>query len=129
MIGEWCNLGADTNTSNLKNNYANVKLWSYAKSTYHDTGLLFCGLMMGDHSMCSINTMFTTGTVVGVNSNIFGAGFPKTFVPSFVWGGIDQMETYQLEKSFETAAKVMGRRSMVLTEEYKEINWPKTSQK
>ena len=121
VIGEWCNLGADTNTSNLKNNYANVKLWSYAKSTYHDTGLLFCGLMMGDHSMCSINTMFNTGTVVGVNSNIFGAGFPKTFVPSFVWGGIDQMETYQLEKSFETAAKVMGRRSMVLTEEYKEI--------
>jgi UDP-N-acetylglucosamine diphosphorylase/glucosamine-1-phosphate N-acetyltransferase len=121
VIGEWCNLGADTNTSNLKNNYENVKLWSYAKGTYQDTGLMFCGLMMGDHSMCSINTMFNTGTVVGVNANIFGTGFPNNFVPSFSWGGVNQSETYQLQKAFETATKAMSRRSVMLTEVYKEI--------
>ncbi|HZX73246.1 MAG TPA: GlmU family protein [Cyclobacteriaceae bacterium] len=121
VIGEWCNLGADTNTSNLKNNYDNVKLWSYSKKAYQDTGLMFCGLMMGDHSMCSINTMFNTGTVVGVNANIFGTGFPKNFTPSFIWGGINESETYQLNKAFDTATKAMSRRSAVLTDVHKEI--------
>jgi UDP-N-acetylglucosamine diphosphorylase/glucosamine-1-phosphate N-acetyltransferase len=121
VVGEWCNLGADTNTSNLKNNYENVKLWNYGKGAYQDTGLLFCGLMMGDHSVCSINTMFNTGTVVGVNANVFGSGFPGKFIPSFTWGGIQQSEPYSLEKALETAAKVMERRSITLTQAHKEI--------
>lgn len=121
VIGEWCNLGADTNTSNLKNNYENVKLWSYAKGVYQDTGLMFCGLMMGDHSMCSINTMFNTGTVIGVNVNVFGTGFPKNFIPSFSWGGINHLEIYQLDKAYETATKAMSRRSVDLTQAHKEI--------
>jgi UDP-N-acetylglucosamine diphosphorylase/glucosamine-1-phosphate N-acetyltransferase len=116
VIGEWCNLGADTNTSNLKNNYENVKLWSYAKSGFVNTGLQFCGLMMGDHSKCSINTMFNTGTVVGVSANIFGDGFPRSFIPSFAWGGASGFTTFQLTKAFETAEKVMARRGQVLDE-------------
>ncbi|MFM8744633.1 MAG: putative sugar nucleotidyl transferase, partial [Cytophagales bacterium] len=87
VIGEWCNFGADSNTSNLKNNYENVKLWSYAKNGFVDTGLMFCGLMMADHSKCGINTMFNTGTVTGVSANIFGDGFPRNIIPSFAWGG------------------------------------------
>lgn len=111
VIGEWCNLGADTNTSNLKNNYENVKIWNYAKGGFKDTGLQFCGLMMGDHSKCGINTMFNTGTVVGVGSNIFGDGFPRTFIPSFAWGGAAGFSTFQLPKMLDTARKVMDRRS------------------
>jgi UDP-N-acetylglucosamine diphosphorylase/glucosamine-1-phosphate N-acetyltransferase len=121
VIGEWCNLGADTNTSNLKNNYENVNLWNYTRGAYQDTGLLFCGLMMGDHSVCGINTMFNTGTVVGVNSNVFGAGFPGKFIPSFTWGGIQQSDPYSLDKAFETATKVMERRSVLFTAVHKEI--------
>jgi UDP-N-acetylglucosamine diphosphorylase/glucosamine-1-phosphate N-acetyltransferase len=116
VIGEWCNLGADTNTSNLKNNYENVKLWSYAKGGFADTGLQFCGLMMGDHSKCGINTMFNTGTVVGVSANIFGDGFPRNFIPSFAWGGASGFTTFQVKKAFETAEKVMERRKMKLDE-------------
>ncbi len=112
VIGEWCNLGADTNTSNLKNNYANVKLWSYAAGKFEDTGTQFCGLMMGDHSKCGINTMFNTGTVVGVSCNIFGDGFPRNYIPDFTWGGNAGFETYSVKKAVETAILVYKRRGM-----------------
>ena len=121
VIGEWCNLGADTNTSNLKNNYENVKVWSYAKGGFKDTGLQFCGLMMGDHSKCGINTMFNTGTMVGIGSNVFGDGFPRTFIPSFAWGGAAGFSTFQLNKMIETATKVMERRSVALDDIEKEL--------
>jgi len=121
VIGEWCNLGADTNNSNLKNNYGSVKLFNYASETMKDTQLQFCGLMMGDHSKCGINTMFNTGTVVGVSANIFGAGFPPTHIPSFTWGGADSLDIYQLEKMFETAERVYHRRALELTAEDKNI--------
>ncbi len=110
VIGEWCNIGADSNNSNLKNNYEEVKLWSYETESFIKTGLQFCGLMMGDHSKCGINTMFNTGTVVGVSANIFGAGFPRNFVPSFSWGGASGFTTYTTKKAFETAKIVMSRR-------------------
>ena len=112
VIGEWCNIGADTNNSNLKNNYAEVRLWSEQAGCFEKTGLQFCGLFMGDHSKCGINTMFNTGTVVGVSANIFGAGFPRNFVPSFSWGGSAGYSTYQLSKVFEVAEKVMARRGI-----------------
>ncbi|KAA1244154.1 GlmU family protein [Aquimarina sp. RZ0] len=117
VIGEWCNLGADTNTSNLKNNYAPVRLWSYEQEGFAKTGLQFCGLMMGDHSKCGINTMFNTGTVVGVNANIFGSGFPRNFVPSYSWGGSSGFTTYLTKKAFEVAKVVMARRKVDFTEE------------
>nr|WP_315145807.1 GlmU family protein [uncultured Flavobacterium sp.] len=112
VLGEWCNIGADTNTSNLKNNYDEVKLWSYETEGFAKTGLQFCGLMMGDHSKCGINTMFNTGTVVGVSANIFGSGFPRNFVPSFSWGGAAGFTTYLTKKAFETARLVMSRRNI-----------------
>jgi UDP-N-acetylglucosamine diphosphorylase/glucosamine-1-phosphate N-acetyltransferase len=112
VLGEWCNIGADTNTSNLKNNYEEVKLWSYETESFAKTGLQFCGLMMGDHSKCGINTMFNTGTVVGVSANIFGSGFPRNFVPSFSWGGAAGFTTYLTKKAFETARLVMSRRAI-----------------
>lgn len=115
VLGEWCNLGADTNNSNLKNNYEEVKLWSYEKEGFVKTGLQFCGLMMGDHSKCGINTMFNTGTVVGVSANIFGSGFPRNFVPSFSWGGASGFTTYMTKKAFETAKIVMSRRKVEFT--------------
>jgi UDP-N-acetylglucosamine diphosphorylase/glucosamine-1-phosphate N-acetyltransferase len=110
VLGEWCNLGADTNTSNLKNNYADVRLWNYGTERFKDTGLMFCGLIMGDHSKCGINTMFNTGTVVGVSANIFGSGYPRNFIPSFSWGGAAGFTTYKTAKAFEVAEIVMGRR-------------------
>jgi len=110
VLGEWCNIGADSNNSNLKNNYDLVKLWNYPKQSFVNTGLQFCGLIMGDHSKCGINTMFNTGTVVGVSSNIFGAGFPRNFIPSFSWGGAQGITEYRLDKAAETAARVMERR-------------------
>jgi len=113
VIGEWCNLGADSNNSNLKNNYANVKLWHYGKKGFVNTGLQFCGLMMGDHSKCGINTMFNTGTVVGVSANIFGSGFPRNFVPSFAWGGAAGFSEYKTREAFATAQLVFERRGMV----------------
>ncbi|MFD2519063.1 GlmU family protein [Salinimicrobium flavum] len=121
VLGEWCNLGADTNTSNLKNNYAEVRLWDYASERFAPTGLQFCGLMMGDHSKCGINTMFNTGTVVGVSANIFGAGFPRNFIPSFSWGGSGGTVTYKTAKAFEVAEKVMARRDIEFSEEDKAI--------
>lgn len=121
VIGEWCNLGADTNTSNLKNNYAAVKLWDYDKGGFKDTGLQFCGLMMGDHSKCGINTMFNTGTVVGVSVNIYGSGFPRNFIPSFSWGGSSGFITYKFSKAIEVAQVVMKRRSVAFDEKDKHI--------
>lgn len=121
VIGEWCNLGADTNNSNLKNNYGNVKLYNYAQQKMVDTGLQFCGLTMGDHSKCGINTMFNTGTVVGVGANIFGGGFPPTHIPSFSWGGAESMEDYQFDKMIETANRVYARRSISMSSEEKQI--------
>lgn len=116
VLGEWCNLGADTNNSNLKNNYSNVKLWNYAFKDFEDTGRQFVGLMMGDHSKAGINTMFNTGTVIGVSSNIFGAGFPPKFVDSFQWGSSEGFEMYDFEKAMETAKNVMARRNIPLDE-------------
>lgn len=110
VLGEWCNIGADSNNSNLKNNYAEVKLWDYTSQRFRKTGLQFCGLIMGDHSKCGINTMFNTGTVVGVSANVFGAGYPRNFVADFAWGGAQGFETYSLKKVFETAEKVFERK-------------------
>ena len=121
VLGEWCNLGADTNNSNLKNNYAEVRLWDYKTEGFAKTGLQFCGLMMGDHSKCGINTMFNTGTVVGVSSNIFGSGFPRNFVPSFSWGGSKGFVTYKTNKAFEVAEVVMARRDEKFTNKDKAI--------
>ena len=121
VLGEWCNLGADTNNSNLKNNYAEVKLWSYETNRFAKTGLQFCGLMMGDHSKCGINTMFNTGTVVGVSANIFGSGFPRNFVPSFSWGGAAGFTTFQMKKVYEVVTAVMKRRSLVFDEKDQKI--------
>ena len=121
VLGEWCNLGADTNNSNLKNNYAEVRLWDYDTERFARTGLQFCGLMMGDHSKCGINTMFNTGTVVGVNANIFGSGFPRNFVPSYSWGGASGFSTYLTKKAFEIAEVVMSRRNIEFTLQDKAI--------
>ena len=121
VIGEWCNLGADTNSSNLKNNYANVKLWNYRLSKFVDTGLQFCGLIMGDHSKSAINTQFNTGTVVGVAANIFKTGFPPNLVKSFSWGGMNGDESYKLDKVFEVMERVMQRRKVDLTDVDKSI--------
>jgi UDP-N-acetylglucosamine diphosphorylase/glucosamine-1-phosphate N-acetyltransferase len=117
VLGEWCNIGADSNNSNLKNNYAPVRLWSYETENFAKTGLQFCGLMMGDHSKCGINTMFNTGTVIGVNANIFGSGFPRNFVPSYSWGGASGFTTYLTKKAFEVAKVVMSRRKLEFTEQ------------
>jgi len=121
VLGEWCNLGADTNNSNLKNNYGNVKIWNYERQKMIDTGLQFCGLFMGDHSKCGINTMFNTGTVTGVNANVFGAGFPPNFISSFSWGGAAGFEKYHFNKAIEVAERVMERRKVELTKEDKNI--------
>ncbi len=121
VIGEWCNLGADTNNSNLKNNYAEVKMWNYPQQRFINTGLQFCGLIMGDHTKCGINTMFNTGTVVGVNANIFGTGFPRTFIPSFSWGGAQGFILFELKKAFEIAEKVMARRNVPFNDIEKNI--------
>jgi UDP-N-acetylglucosamine diphosphorylase/glucosamine-1-phosphate N-acetyltransferase len=121
VLGEWCNLGADTNNSNLKNNYAPVKMWNYTAERFLQTGLQFCGLVMGDHSKCGINTMFNTGTVVGVSANIFGSGFPRNFIPSYSWGGASGFTEYNLKKVFEVADIVMHRRDLSLTDADKSI--------
>ncbi|MCE2611831.1 GlmU family protein [Flavobacteriaceae bacterium D16] len=116
VLGEWCNIGADSNNSNLKNNYAKVRLWNYASERFDQTGLQFCGLMMGDHSKTAINTMFNTGTVIGVNANIYVPGFPRNFVPSFSWGGASGFKAYLPEKAFEAAKVMMARRDVAFTE-------------
>ena len=117
VIGQWCNLGADTNNSNLKNNYAEVKMWHYGSESFENSGLQFCGLIMGDHSKCGINSMFNTGTVIGVSANIFGSGFLRPYVPSFAWGGTKGFSTYKLKKALQTVEKVVARRGYTPTEE------------
>lgn len=112
VIGEWCNLGAGTCASNLKNTYAPIKIWSHAHMSMVPTPLQFCGLMMGDHSKAAINTSFNTATVVGVAANVFGGGFPPAFVPSFSWGGVEGLITHRLDKALETARMVMSRRDV-----------------
>ena len=121
VLGEWCNIGADSNTSNLKNNYAEVRLWNYESESFEQTGLQFCGLIMGDHSKCGINTMFNTGTVVGVSANVYGSGYPRNFVPSFSWGGASGFTTYRLKKVFEVAERVMARRGKKLDEREQKV--------
>ena len=121
VVGEWCNFGADSNNSNLKNNYAEVKLWNYDTQKFENTGLQFCGLIFGDHSKCGINTMFNTGTVVGVSANIFGAGFPSKYVPSFSWGGASGFTEYKLDTAFEVMERVMARRHIEFTDIDKDI--------
>lgn len=121
VLGEWCNLGADTNTSNLKNNYSNVKIWSHAKNDMVDTGKQFCGLMMGDFTRCGINTMFNTGTVTGVGANIFGGGFMPKFIPSFSWCDGQSLISYRMEKFMETAEIILGRRNKILNNEEESI--------
>lgn len=121
VIGEWCNLGADTNSSNLKNNYASVKLWNYRTKHFEDTGLQFAGLIMGDHSKTAINTQLNTGTVIGVASNIFREGFPPNLIESFSWGGFKDDARFKLDKAYEVAEKVMARRKLPLTDDDKAI--------
>ncbi len=121
VLGEWCNIGADSNNSNLKNNYAQVRLWNYGTESFEHTGLQFCGLMMGDHSKTAINTMFNTGTVIGVNCNIYVPGFPRNFVPSFSWGGASGFSTYPTNKAFETAKVMMARRGVAFDEKEAKI--------
>ena len=121
VIGEWCNLGADTNNSNLKNDYTEVKLWNYETESFKNTGLQFCGLIMGDHTKCGINTMFNTGTVVGVSANIFGSGFPRNFIPSFSWGGASGFSVYKLAKVFDVVEKVFARRKLKFDKVEKDI--------
>ncbi|WP_291401321.1 putative sugar nucleotidyl transferase [Daejeonella sp.] len=110
VLGEWCNIGADSNNSNMKNNYAEVRLWDYTSERFRKTGLQFCGLIMADHAKCAINTMFNTGTVVGVSTNLFGSGFPRNFVADFSWGGNQGFEVYPLKRVFETATQAYKRR-------------------
>ncbi len=119
VIGEWCNIGADTNNSNLKNTYTEVKLWNYSTNNFIPTGSIFCGLIMGDHAKCGINTMFNTGTVVGVAANVFGSGYPRQFIPDFSWGGSSGFKTFKFEDFLKTAEVVMARRNVKLEAEYK----------
>jgi UDP-N-acetylglucosamine diphosphorylase/glucosamine-1-phosphate N-acetyltransferase len=121
VLGEWCNIGADTNNSNLKNNYSEVRLWNYETENFAKTGLQFCGLIMGDHAKCAINTMFNTGTVIGVSANIYGSNFPRNFIPSFSWGGAAGFSTYQIDKVTETATLVMKRREVDFDEKEQRI--------
>jgi len=121
VVGEWCNIGADSNNSNLKNNYEEVKVWNYQQLSFVKTGLQFCGLFMGDHSKCAINTMFNTGTVIGISTNIFGSGFPRTFIPSFMWGGAAGFTEYQLNKAFKTAELAFARRNKQFDDVEKKI--------
>lgn len=116
VIGEWCNLGADTNNSNLKNNYGQVKIWDMANNNWQTTGLQFCGLLMGDHSKAGINTMFNTGTVTGFCANIFDGGFPPKFIPSYSWGGHKNASKFELEKAIEVASRVYERRGLQFEE-------------
>jgi UDP-N-acetylglucosamine diphosphorylase/glucosamine-1-phosphate N-acetyltransferase len=115
-LGQWCNLGADTNTSNLKNDYGHVTVYDAVAEDFVDTERQFVGLVMGDHSKCSINTMFNTGTVVGVFCNLFGAGFPPRWVPGFSWGGADGLVPYRVDKALRVAEAVMARRDVPLTD-------------
>ena len=121
VIGEWCNIGADSNTSNLKNTYDEVRLWNYPSQTFINTGQQFCGTMMGDHVKCGINVMFNTGTVIGCGANIFGAGYQRNFIASFSWGGTNGMSTYKIEKAIDVARRIFERRGLKFTKTDEEI--------
>ncbi len=121
VIGEWCNIGAGTNNSNLKNNYGEIKVWDYAEEKMTLTGLQYFGLIMGDHSKCGINTMFNTGTVVGFSANIYDGGYMPKFIPSFAWGNRNGLTAYELDKAMITARKVMERRSVIMSQEDDDI--------
>ena len=121
VIGDWCNIGADTNASNLKNTYEEVRVWSIEKNTFVPTGQTFFGTIMGDHSKCGINTMFNTGTVIGVSSNIYGHGYQRNYIPSFAWGGTTGLKSYDMEKAIEVAEKMYQRRNVVMSQQDKEI--------
>ncbi|MDO5655867.1 MAG: GlmU family protein [Flavobacteriaceae bacterium] len=121
VIGEWCNLGADTNNSNLKNNYSEVRLWNYDSQKFENTGLQFCGLMMGDHCKSAINTQFNTGTVAGVFANIFKSGFPPNNIESFSWGGMKDDPEFKLEAAYDIAQKMMERRKVNFSPELKKV--------
>ncbi len=121
VIGEWCNLGADTNCSNLKNNYAEIKLWDYVTHRFKPTGMQFCGLLMGDHSRSGINTMFNTATVVGVGANVYGPGFPRTVIDSFVQGGAEGFQSVPVTKVMEMAGRMMARRGKSLTDAERQV--------
>ena len=122
VLGEWCNIGADSNNSNLKNNYSEVKLWDYSVERFVPTGMQFCGMFMGDHAKCGINTMFNTGTVVGVFANVFGAGYQRNFIPDFSWGGPDSAHrTYKLAEAVATASTVVKRRNLQFGREDEKI--------
>lgn len=121
VVGKWCNLGADTNSSNLKSNYGPVRLWNESKQDFTDSGLQFCGVLMGDHSKCGINTMFNTGTVVGEGCNVFGGGFQPKHIPSFSWGGGDHWTLHEFNAFIRTAERVMARRGAELTPEEIEL--------
>jgi UDP-N-acetylglucosamine diphosphorylase/glucosamine-1-phosphate N-acetyltransferase len=116
VIGEWCNIGAATDASNLKNNYGKLRLWNYEQERFAKTDLQFCGLMMGDFSRCSIHFTFNTATVVGICANLFGSGFPRTFLPSFSYGGAQGLKTHAFDKALEANAAMMERRGQLLTE-------------
>jgi UDP-N-acetylglucosamine diphosphorylase/glucosamine-1-phosphate N-acetyltransferase len=121
VLGEWCNLGADTNASNMKNNYDNIRIWSHHDNHFEKTDLQFCGLMMGDHCKSGINTMFNTATVADPYAAVFGGGYQKSYIPAFTWGGEGRNETFRLEKALETAERVMKRRNIALTDADREI--------
>ncbi len=121
VMGEWCNLGADTNTSNLKNTYDEVRLWSVPVRKFVPTGLQFCGTIFGDHSMCGINTMFNTGSVIGISTNIFGHGYQRNYIPSFSWGGNAGFKLFELEKAIQVANAKMARRNKEMSKEEMDI--------
>ena len=119
VLGQWCNLGADTNVSNLKNTYNTIQLWDYQKGSYTSSGLQFCGVLMGDHSKTAINTQINSGTTVGVFANLFSAGFPSKYIPNFAWGA--SAEKYRLEEAFAVAERVMARRGIAFDEKEQHI--------
>jgi len=121
VIGEWCNLGADTNSSNLMNTYGKLKIYSFQTEKSEQTDITFCGVLMGDHTKTGINTMLNTATVIGVSANIFGAGFPAKYIPSFTWGAAESCEKFKQEKAFEVATNMMLRRGIEFTEAEQKI--------
>ena len=119
VLGQWCNLGADTNVSNLKNTYNTIQLWDYQKGGYSSSGLQFCGVLMGDHSKTAINTQLNSGTTVGVFANLFSAGFPSKYIPNFAWGV--SAEKYRLDEAFAVAERVMARRGIAFDQREQHI--------
>ena len=116
VIGQWCNIGSATDASNLKNNYSKVRIWNYTSKNFAKSELQFCGLLMGDYSRCGIHSMFNTATVIGVNANVFGTGFPRTFIPSFSYGGAQGLKTYAFSKAMEANRMMMDRKGKQLSE-------------